>query len=403
MSGLRPLEGRRVVLGVSGSIAAFKAFEIARLLEECGATADVALTPTAARFAPPLTFRNLIQGTVAVDMFAEEIEPELHVLLGRRADLFVVAPATATTLAKLALGIGDSLVTLTALATTAPTVVAPAMDSAMYAHPATQANLDRLRARGTWVVGPVEGRLASGEVGLGRLAAPLEIVGAARAVWGRVHGDLRGRHVVVTAGGTREGIDPVRYVGNRSSGKMGFALAEAARDRGAAVSLVSTVPPPAGLTGVVIERVESAQEMLTTLERRLRSADALLMAAAVADYRPTTPESAKHKKGSEGEGWRLDLVQNPDLLGSLQGRFVKVGFAAETQDVIANAAEKLRKKGLDLIVANDVSDPASSFGSDTNRVTLLDGEGAPQELPLLPKYAVAQQVLDRVVALLQAR
>ncbi len=401
--GPAALDGRRVVLGVSGSIAAYKAFEIARLLEGAGATVDVVLTENAERFAPALTFRSLVRGLVAADMFAEDVPAELHVELGRRADALVLAPATATTVAKLAQGIADSLVTLTALATTGPVLVAPAMDAVMYNHPATQANVERLRARGVLLVGPETGRLASGQVGIGRLADPEAIVGGARALIGREHGDLRGRHVVVSAGGSREALDPVRYLGNRSSGKMGFALAEAARDRGAAVSLISTEPVPARLFGVTVDRVESAQEMLGALERRVRSADVLVMAAAVADFRPAEAAVEKRKKQGDGAGWSLDLCETPDLLASLSGRFLKIGFAAETNDLVANAQAKFKKKGLDLIVANDVSDPESGFGGDTNRVVLIDGGGEPEALPLLSKYCVAGRVLDRVAALLAGR
>ncbi len=397
-----PLAGKRVVLGVTGSIAAYKAIELARRLEEAGATVDVALTPNAARFAPALTFHSVIRGTVAIDMY-DAASPEVHVELGRRADLLLVAPATATTIAKLASGVGDSLVTLTALATAAPVLVAPAMDSRMYDNAATQANLETLRARAVAFVGPDEGRLASGARGLGRMSEPEVIVGAVRALIGRVTGDMRGRHVVVSAGGTREAIDPVRFLGNRSSGKMGFALAEAARDRGAAVSLVSTQSPPPALYGVSVEEVESAEEMREALARRLRDADVLMMAAAVADFRPAETAAQKRKKQGNGGGWDLALQENPDVLAGLDGSFVKVGFAAETNDLIENAAAKLRKKGLDLIVANDVTDPESGFGCDTNRVVLLDGRSEPEALPLLSKYDAAQRVLDRVAALLAGR
>ncbi len=397
-----PLAEKRVVLGVTGSIAAYKAIELARRLEEGGATVDVALTANAARFAPALTFHSVIRGTVASDMF-DAAAPELHVELGRRADLLLIAPATATTIAKLASGVGDSLVTLTALATHAPVLVAPAMDSRMYGNAATQANLETLRVRGVSFVGPDEGRLASGARGLGRMSEPEVIVGAVRALIGRAAGDMRGRHVVVSAGGTREAIDPVRFLGNRSSGKMGFALAEAARDRGAAVSLVSTQAPPPALYGVSVEEVESAEEMREALARRLRDADVLVMAAAVADFRPAETAAQKRKKHESGGAWELALQENPDLIAGLDGSFVKVGFAAETNDLIANAAAKLRKKGLDLIVANDVTDPGSGFGGDTNRVVLLDGRGEPEALPLLSKYDAAQRVLDRVAALLAER
>ncbi|MEE9277451.1 MAG: bifunctional phosphopantothenoylcysteine decarboxylase/phosphopantothenate--cysteine ligase CoaBC [Dehalococcoidia bacterium] len=396
-----PLKGRRIVLGVSGSIAAYKAFEVARRLEDAGATVDVALTANAARFAPPFTFRNLVRGVVSDDMWATDVEPELHVELGRRADALIIAPASATTIAKLAHGIGDSMVTLTALATAAPLALAPAMDAQMYAHPAVQTNLETLKARGVLIVGPARGRLASGREGLGRMLEPAEIVGAVRALLGRSDGDLSGRHIVISAGGTREAVDPVRYVTNRSSGRMGFALAEAARDRGAAVTLVSTQAPPDGLFGVVVDRVESAEEMKAAIDHRLPGTDALIMAAAVADYRPKQQAPQKIKKEAAGAELTIELEENPDILGSAEGRFVKVGFAAETEDLIANAAKKLDSKGLDLIVANDVTASDAGFASETNRVVLIGRGGEQEALPLLHKYDVAQRVLDRVVALLQ--
>ncbi|MCY3920254.1 MAG: bifunctional phosphopantothenoylcysteine decarboxylase/phosphopantothenate--cysteine ligase CoaBC [Chloroflexi bacterium] len=399
----RPLAGRRIVLGVTGSIAAYRAFEIARRLQEAGATVDVALTPNASRFAPAFTFRNLVGGVVSDDLWTTAEDPELHVALGRRADALLIAPASATTIAKLAQGIGDNLPTLTALATRAPVAVAPAMDSAMFAHPAVQANLETLKARGVMIVGPERGRLASGQVGLGRLSEPADVVGATRALLGRHDGALRGRHVLVTAGGTREAIDPVRYVGNRSSGRMGFALAEAARDRGAAVTLVGTQAPPPGLYGVIVERVESAEEMRTAVARRREGIDALIMAAAVADYRPAEAAAEKIKKAGADAAPVLTLEQTTDIVAEASGRFIKVGFAAETEDLLANAAKKLSAKGLDLIVANDVRSEGSGFGSETNQVTLLAPGEEPAALPLLHKYDVACAVLDRVAACLEAR
>jgi len=394
-----PLRERRVALGVSGSIAAYKAFELARRLEDAGATVDVVLTANATRFAPSFTFRNLVRGSVVDDMWTTADVAEVHVAIGQRADVMVVAPASATTIAKLAQGIGDSMVGLTALATSAPLAVAPAMDATMYASAAVQANLETLKSRGVVIVGPESGRLASGAQGLGRLLEPVEILGAVRGLLGRTSGDLRGRHIVVTAGGTREAIDPVRFVGNRSSGRMGFALAEAARDRGAAVTLVSTQLPPPGLFGVVTVRVETAAEMQEAIGQRLPGTDGLIMAAAVADYRPKAVAERKIKKDGGG-GLSVEMEQNPDILQEASGRLVKVGFAAETEDVVANARAKLEAKGLDLIVANDVLAPDSGFGSETNAVTLIDGDGKAQALPLLHKYDVALRVLDRVATLL---
>lgn len=392
----KALTDKRVVLGVSGSIAAYKAFEIARRLEDQGATVDVALTPSADRFAPAYTFRNLVSGDVVVDMWATDMLPEMHVEMGHRADAFVVAPASATTLAKLANGIGDNMLTLTALATVAPLAVAPAMDGQMFANPAVQQNLELLRARGVLVAGPVRGKLASGREGLGRMIDPAEIVGATRAVLGRRVGDLRSKHIVVTAGGTREAIDPVRYVGNHSSGKMGFAIAEAARDRGAAVTLVTTQEPPPGLFGTVIRRVTTAAEMKQAIDERAPGTDALIMAAAVADYRPKSVADEKLKKNGDS-GMHLELEQTDDILAGVEGKLIKVGFAAETESVQANAQKKLESKNLDFIVANDVSADDSGFGTDTNRVTILSRGGGSEQLPLLHKYEVAMEILNRIV------
>ncbi len=395
----QPLAGRRVTLGVTGSISAYKSVEAARRLEDAGAIVDVALTPSAARFIPALTFRSLVQGEVAADLWDPSAPSEQHVAMGRRADAMLVAPASATTIAKLAQGIGDNPVTLTALATEAPLVVAPAMDSVMYGQPSVQANLETLKARGVFIAGPAIGRLASGGRGLGRLIEPIELTAAVRSAIGRTVGDLRSRHVIVTAGGTREPIDPVRFVGNRSSGKMGVAVAEAARDRGAAVTLVTTQAAPEGRYGIVVRSVETALEMQEEIQRAARGAHALVMAAAVADYRPAEAAESKLKKqDAEQSGMTLELVENPDVVGSIDApHLLKVGFAAETDDVIANAQAKIERKGLAFIVANDVTQSDAGFQVDTNRVVLLDASGEPERLPLLHKYDVGVAILDRLL------
>ncbi|MEK7681809.1 MAG: bifunctional phosphopantothenoylcysteine decarboxylase/phosphopantothenate--cysteine ligase CoaBC, partial [Chloroflexota bacterium] len=303
--------------------------------------------------------------------------------------------------ARMANGLADDALTCTILATRAPVVVAPAMDAYMYDNPATQENIKRLRERGVTIVGPAHGHLASGLTGIGRMAPVEEIMGVASMVQGRAKGDLAGRRIVVTAGGTQEPIDPVRFVGNRSSGKMGFAIAEAARDRGARVTLITAptyLPDPAGVETV---RVQSAREMQAAVQKAVADADALTMAAAVADYRPTRTASQKIKKTQDT--LTVDLVKNPDILAEIRGDFVRVGFAAESQDVIANAQAKLRSKGLDMIVANDVSARDSGFSVDTNRVTLLDRSGQTEHLPLLLKIEVAHRILDRVAQLLRER
>ncbi len=395
-----PLRGRRVTLGVTGSISAYKSVEAARRLEDAGAIVDVALTPSAARFIPPLTFRSLVQGEVAADLWDPAAPAEQHVAMGRRADAMLVAPASATTIAKLAQGLGDNPVTLTALATSAPLVVAPAMDSVMYAQPSVQANLELLKARGAFIAGPAIGRLASGGTGLGRLIEPVELAAAVRSAIGRTVGELRGRHIIVTAGGTREPIDPVRYVGNHSSGKMGVAVAEAARDRGAAVTLITTQPPPSGSYGIVVRSVGTALEMQEAIQNAARGADALVMAAAVADYRPAEAAESKLKKqDAEQAGMTLELVENPDVIASIDApHLLKVGFAAETDDLIENARAKIEKKGLALIAANDVTQADAGFQVDTNRVVLLDALGEAERLPLLHKYDVGVAILERLQA-----
>jgi phosphopantothenoylcysteine decarboxylase/phosphopantothenate--cysteine ligase len=391
-----PLQARRIVLGVTGSIAAYKAADICSKLRQAGADVEVVMTPAATRFVSPLTFQSLSGNEVVVDMFAAS-EAEAHVEVARRADALVIAPATADCLASLAHGNAADMVTLTALATTAPLLIAPAMDSQMWAHPATQANVETLRSRGVAFVGPTEGRLASGRMGAGRLAETPVVIGALRALLGSVDGDLRGRHVVVSAGGTQEALDPVRFIGNRSSGKMGFAIAEAARDRGARVTLVSgpvSLETPCGVTRVDVTTVA---EMLAALQSATANADALVMAAAPADFRPESPATQKLKKVDGAESMTLVLAKNPDIVATLTGGGVRVGFAAETEDLHGNAIKKLTAKRLHFIVANDVSAEGSGFGTDTNEVTIFHDDGRIEALPLQSKYAVAQAILDRVV------
>jgi len=388
------LKGKVVVLGVTGSIAAYKAADLASKLVQAGAGVDVVLTLSATEFVTPLTFRSLTPGSVIVDMFEAAIE---HVELARRADVVVVAPATATTIARLAHGLAEDMVSLTVLATKAPVLVCPAMDSQMFENPATQANLETLRARGMTIVEPEMGRLASGRMGAGRLPDSQTLLGAIRYALGR-GGDLAGRKVVVTAGGTREPIDPVRYVGNYSSGKMGYAVAEAARDRGAEVVLVSAptaLPTP---YGVRLVPVQQAAEMRDAVVGECRDAQALVMAAAVADYQPSATAEQKVKR--HAETLSLELTRTPDILAEAGKGFIRVGFAAESEELVANARRKLESKGLDLIVANDITGPETAFDADTNRVVILDRTGGEESLPVMTKYEVAQRILDRVVELL---
>ncbi len=395
------LQDKNIVLGVTGSIACYKALDLTSKLAQQGASVDVILTTDAARFVTPLAFRSLTHRPVVTDMFDTHSELAVeHVALARRAEILAIAPATAHTLARLAQGLADDALTATALATEAPLLLAPAMDAHMWDHPATQHNMSLLRDRGAVVVGPGAGRLASGLVGMGRLAEPTEILGHIQAVLGR-NSDLAGRTIVISAGGTREPIDPVRVITNRSSGKMGYALAEAARDRGARVILVSTVQglddPPA----VEMVRVETAEQMKQAVLNATSQADALIMAAAVADYRPASVAPSKVKKSSNQ--WALDLEKTDDILAQATNPLVRIGFAAESNDLLQNARAKVTEKNLDLIVANDVTAEGSGFGADTNKVLLIHPNNQVDDLPLMSKPEVAHQVLDRVAAILQRK
>ena len=395
------LANKTVVLGITGGIPVYKAVEVASKLTQAGAKVQVVMTESATKFVAPLTFRALTRQPVVTDIF--EPKPEVwisHIALAEAADVVAIVPATANTIAKLAAGIADNTLTCTVLATEAPVVVAPAMNVNMYQNPITQENIAKLKSRGFIIVDPEYGRLASGKIGRGRLAEVEKIIDTIKQVLGR-GGDLADRHIVVTAGGTQEPIDVVRHIGNRSSGKMGYAIAEAARDRGATVSLITaptSLPEP---VGVEVTNVRTAIEMKTAVEKATAQADALIMAAAVADYQPKTASKSKIKK--DAPSLTLELVRTPDILAEVKGDFIKVGFAAESEDVVENAKLKLQKKQLDLIVANDITDADSGFDSDTNKVTLIDRDGKVESLPLLEKREVADKILDRVVGLLGKR
>ena len=390
------LAGRRVVLGVSGGIAAYKAVEVCRQLVDAGAHVAPVLTEDACRFVAPLTFSALASEPARTSLW-ESPEPIPHTRLGQGADVIVVAPATARVLGKYAAGISDDLLTATLLATRAPVVVCPAMHTEMWEHPSVQDNLAVLRRRGVIVVDPEVGRLAGGDEGAGRLADPSAIVAAIERVF--TARDLEGRLVLVTAGGTREPIDPVRFVGNRSSGKQGHAIADEAARRGAAVTLVTTTVRPVA-PGVDVVRVETAAEMEEAVGRLSDAADVVVMAAAVADFRPKVAADEKLKK-HEGIP-EVVLEPTTDILAGLGKRKrpgqLLVGFAAETSDVRGQAIDKLRRKGLDLIVANDVSAPGAGFEHDTNSVVILDGAGFEQDVPLTDKREVARVVLDAAAA-----
>lgn len=392
-----PLADKHVVLGVTGSIACYKALDLASKLMQAGALVDTIMSYGATQFVAPLAFRSLTHRVVVTDTFDPDSEYSVeHVALAHQADVIVVAPATAHCIAKLALGLADDPLTTTIVAAKCPLVVAPAMDGNMFDHPATQANLATLKERGVVIAGPGIGRLASGLSGVGRLLETPELLGHISYAMGK-DGDLAGRTVVVSAGGTMEPIDPVRVITNHSSGKMGYALAEAARDRGADVVLVTAPTSLADPALVKVVQVRTAEEMGQAIQEHVTKADALVMAAAVADYRPTETAGQKIKKADDD--LNISLAKTTDILKSAKGNFVRVGFAAESQNLVENAKAKVGSKNLDLIAANDITAEGSGFGSDTNKVTLIDRDLAVEELPLLSKYEVSNRILDRVKVL----
>lgn len=398
-------QDKHILLGVTGSIAAYKAADLASKLAQAGARVQVILTQSATQFVSPLTFQSVTGQRAFVDADLWGSEGHIrHIGLAHAAQLLVIAPATANTIAKLAHGMADNLLSVTALAAECPLLIAPAMDGGMYAHPATQENLQVLRQRGVAIIGPAEGHLASGLTGLGRMVEAQEILGRIRLALAAT-GPLQGRHILVSAGGTQEPIDPVRLITNRSSGKQGYALAQAALDLGAEVTLVSApvcLETPAGAQRIV---VSTAQEMLDAILEQLPRADALIMAAAVADFRPASIATDKFKK-SDGLP-EITLERAPDILQEVVTRkepggrpYVIAGFAAESQNLLENARAKLEAKQLDLIVANDITAADAGFGVDTNRVSLIDKDGKTDSLPLMSKIQVASRVIERIVELL---
>lgn len=388
-------------MGVTGGIAAYKAAEVVSRLVQLGARVDVAMTPAATTFVTVNTFAALSQRPVHDDVL-ERWGPEStgHISLAQDAEVYVIVPATANSIAKLAVGMADDMVGSAALVATCPLLIAPAMEHHMYHHPATAANLRTLRDRGATILGPVSGRLASGEVGDGRLV-PLEtLVAAVRVAVGR-NGPLAGRRLVVTAGGTREPLDPVRYLGNRSSGRMGLALVEAALDEGATVTLISTVAIHADTYGVDVLLVETADQMAAAVGGEAPAASALIMCAAVADYRPADRATTKLKRSRVGTAFDLPLVENPDILRSIEtGSALRVGFAAETEELVANGRAKLVAKRLDLLVANDAT---ATIGSAEIEPTLIFRDGAVEPLPRMSKERFAARLLERVAGLLATR
>ncbi|MBL8089337.1 MAG: bifunctional phosphopantothenoylcysteine decarboxylase/phosphopantothenate--cysteine ligase CoaBC [Anaerolineales bacterium] len=398
------LTNKQILLGVTGSIASYKAADLASKLTQAGAKVDVILTSAAQKFITPLTFQS-VTGCKAYtdkDLWGDEGHV-LHVQLGKGADLIVIAPCTANTMAKLAHGFSDDLLTVTYLASTADVLIAPAMDGGMFDNPATQGNLSTLLSRGVMVAGPATGHLASGLSGKGRMLEPIEILGHIRIALGK-HGKLKNKKVVVTAGGTQESIDPVRIITNHSSGKQGYALAQAAIDVGADVTLITTPTTLTPPVGAKVVNVKSVQDMLDALLNE--SADALIMTAAVADFRPKHVAKDKIKK-RDGIP-QIELEVAPDILKTVSSiksekkRYkVVVGFAAESQDLLENASDKLKSKGLDFIAANDISSKDAGFAVDTNRITLLFANGSKESLPLMSKTEAAEKIIEHVARLLE--
>jgi phosphopantothenoylcysteine decarboxylase / phosphopantothenate---cysteine ligase len=400
------LAGKQIILGVTGSIACYKAADLASKLTQAGAKVDVILTPAALEFVTPLTFQSVTgrRAFTEADLWGNQGHVT-HVGLGHQADLLVIAPITANTIARLAHGLADNLLCVTALAAQCPLLIAPAMDGGMYEHPATQANLEILRSRQVSIIGPASGHLASGLSGVGRMVEPQEILGQIRLTLAR-SGPLRGKKVIVTAGGTQEPIDPVRVIANRSSGKQGFSLAQTALDLGAEVTLICgpvNLPTPPGAQRI---DVQTAQEMQDAVLDAIKAADLLLMAAAVADFRPADP--SEHKLKKEDGAPLIRLTKTCDILEAVAQHKTRmgfprftVGFAAESRDLLQNAQSKLIAKRLDLIVANDITAPDAGFGVDTNRVTLLFSDGTQEALALQTKLQVADAIFERLLSRLQ--
>jgi len=400
------LNGKKILLGITGSIAVYKAADLASRLAQSGAQVDIVLTASAEKFVAPLTFQSVTgrRAYVDTDLWGNEAHI-LHVSLGKTADLLVIAPCTANTIAKLAHGTADNLLTVLALAARCPMLIAPAMDGGMYDHPATQENLNKLKERGVTIVGPADGHLASGLTGKGRMTEPAELIGHIRLLLGR-RGLLAAKKIVVTAGGTQEPLDPVRMLTNRSSGKQGYALAQAALDAGAEVILISTptslIPP----VGARLIKVETAKQMLDAVLTESVNADALIMAAAVADFRPKKAAGNKLKK-RDGIP-QIELEETEDILKTVAGQRrekkrprVIVGFAAESRDLLENASEKLKSKKIDMIAANDISSEDAGFSVETNRITLLFANGKQEAYPLMSKSEAAEIIMQHIATLLE--
>lgn len=409
MSAIALLQDKRIILGVCGSIAAYKAVDLASKLTQAHAVVDVVLTEAAQRFVSPLTFQAVTGRPVYTDMWRGESGSELashitHISLAEEADILVVAPATAHTMAKLAHGLADDLLSVTALASRCPLMIAPAMDGGMYESPAVQANCETLQRRGVHLIEPDRGRFASGLVGTGRLPETADLIGHIRRIIG-LDGELASHKLVVTAGATREAIDPVRFISNRSSGKQGYAIAQAAVDAGAEVVLISTAAHLSTPVGATLVSIDSAESMLEAVLTHVADSSALIMAAAVADYRPCAISEQKIKKSDDA--LNLQLARTPDILMAVKAQreqtgypMIVVGFAAESENLVENASDKLQSKGLDLLIANDITAEDAGFAVDTNRVVVLDMDGGLHPMGLTSKANIGAYIIERVGGLL---
>ena len=394
-----PLTNKRIVLGVTGSIACYKALELASKLVQNGALVDTIMTKSSQEFLTPLAFKSITHRDVVTNMYDINSEFAInHVGLAESADIIVIAPATANTIAKISNGMSDDSLTTTVLAAKCPIVVAPAMDGNMFDNPATHNNRAMLVSRGIFISGPEYGRLASGLIGNGRMTSPEILVDIITMNLGST-GDLSGKKILVSAGGTTEPIDPVRFITNKSSGKMGYAIAAAARDRGATVTLVSASNMLENPIGIQTKKVQTSSEMYDVISKEITEMDAIIMAAAVSDWTPEKYSNSKSKKNGVAN-WSIDLIKTIDIIANIsKTNLIKIGFAAESDNLIENGKSKIQSKSLDLIVANDILDKNNGFESDTNKVSIIHPNGDVEVVPTMPKYEVANEILDRMIPL----
>lgn len=394
-----PLTNKRIVLGVTGSIACYKALELASKLVQNGALVDTIMTKSSQEFLTPLAFKSITHRDVVTNMYDINSEFAInHVGLAESADIIVIAPATANTISKISNGMSDDSLTTTVLASKCPILIAPAMDGNMFDNPATQNNIATLISRGVFISGPEYGRLASGLIGNGRMTSPKNLVDIITMTLGS-KGDLSGKKILISAGGTTEPIDPVRFITNKSSGKMGYSIAAAARDRGANVTLVSASNMLENPIGIQIKRVRTSSEMYDVISKEITEMDAIIMAAAVSDWTPKKYSNSKSKKNGS-ENWSIELIKTTDIIANIsKPNLIKIGFAAESDNLIKNGKSKIQSKSLDLIIANDILDKENGFESDTNKVSIIHPNGDVEVIPTMPKYEVGNEILDRMIRL----